>query len=121
MFIFVIFFPLLDMLGYSLQYGCAWYYNHMMVEELAVRTQLEGTSGTVKTEVDNKFRAMGLPRFLRITALNGTPPTYDLSQNPPLVICTTVVKGEPFIPMPMFGFTQTSFTMTSDAIRENNL
>ncbi len=100
-FFIVIFFPMLDVLGIALQYGCGWYVNHLCTRELAVRRQAE--ENTVKTEVNTDFTGQGMAKFLNLTPAKITHTvTYNApgAGQPQTVTCDTTVQATPFISVP---------------------
>lgn len=118
MFLIIIFFPLLDIMGIAAQFGCGWYHNHLMLQELPVR--LESEAGTVHNEIYAKFGASGLAKFAGITSITDAT---DYSNKPTdgqpwTVKCTTTIEGKPFIALPFLGFTKTKFTISNEATRE---
>ena len=121
-FLILIFFPALDLIGMAAQFTCAWYHNHLMLEELSVRKKSDGTSGVVHTEVFNKFAAQGIGKFVGIKTctdvvsyIDANPPTVPVAT----VSCTSTINGSPFIALPVIGFTQTNWTMSGEATRED--
>jgi len=127
MLLVIVFFPMLMILGLGLQYACGWYHNHLMLQELPVRPiadnaggpQTDAAGGTVHQEVYNRFDKTGLSKFAGVTGVDDTVvyPVAEAGQ-PAMVRCTTTVRGKPFISLPWFGFTSTSFTVSGEATRE---
>lgn len=128
MFFIIIFFPLLDVMGMGAQFACAWYHNHLMLQELAVRHKTEGdgtgqinnAGSDVHKEVYRKFSSTGVAVFAGITQVTDdvTFPTPAANTDPEMVRCTTTVEGKPFISLPFLGFTKTKFTVSGEATRE---
>lgn len=121
-FLILVFFPALDLIGMAAQFTCAWYHNHLMLEELSVRKKSDGANGTVHNEVYGKFAAQGIGQFVGIQSCTDTVAYTDA--NPPAVpvatvSCTSVINGKPFISLPVIGFTQTNWTISSEATRED--
>jgi hypothetical protein len=118
MFLIIIFFPLLDVMGMALQYACGWYHNHLMLQELSVRHNDQG--GTVHNEILAQFGSSGLSKFSGVTGITDSigydPPSTN--GQPEFVRCTTTIDGKPFIALPFFGFTKTKFTIGGEATRE---
>jgi hypothetical protein len=118
MFLIIIFFPLLDVMGIAAQFACGWYHNHLMLQELSVRHNDQG--GTVHNEIMAQFGATGLSKFAGITDINDAI-TYSPKDNtgkPEFVTCVSTISGKPFIALPFIGFTKTSFTISGEATRE---
>ena len=106
LFLVVIFFPLLDMLGLAAVYCTAWYANYMCVRELSVRKMSEGVNGTVGNETNAAFDGTGFARFIGIQNVNNDI-IHNVSYSPvvqgtqPTVTCNTTVKAKPFIHVPL--------------------
>ncbi|MBX9569909.1 MAG: hypothetical protein K2X77_13510 [Candidatus Obscuribacterales bacterium] len=104
LFLIVIFFPLLDMLGMAAVYGCCWYLNFMCVRELSVRKESEAAA--VQNEVNAAFDATGFARFIGIDSINEDV-KHSVSYTPAaagqqaLVSCSTEVTAKPFITVPL--------------------
>lgn len=118
MFMIIIFFPLLDVMGMAAQYSVGWYHNHLMLQELPVR--LETDANQVHNEVTAKFGATGMSKFANITNITDTTDYSNKPTNgqPWTVKCTTRVEGRPFIAIPFLNFTKTEFTFFGEATRE---
>jgi hypothetical protein len=124
MFLILIFFPLLDVMGMAAQYACCWYHNHMMLQELPVRLPTE--AGAVKAEVKARFDTSGLPQFAAVTSItddvvyNDHKADGDPSNDgePATVRCTTTLVGRPYVAIPFLGFTKTQFTISGTATQE---
>lgn len=119
MFLIMIFFPMLVVMGMAAQYACAWYHNHLMLSELPVRNKVSANGDPVHTEIANKFDSTGVARFVGVTNVTDVV-SYQDAQNglPAMVRCTSTLEGRPFISLPYFGFTKTSFTCSGEACRE---
>ncbi len=105
LFIIVIFFPLLDMLGMAAVYCTCWYANFMCVRELSVRK--EGDMSDVIKEVNKAFNETGFARFIGIDDIDDDM-KHQVSYQPKgsdgqqaTVTCTTSVKAKPFINVPI--------------------
>ncbi len=127
MLLVVVFFPMMMVLGLGAQYACGWYHNHLMLQELPVRPigdnsggpQTDNGGGTVHKEIYNRFDKTGLASFTGVTSVQDTVDYPVAAAGQPLMVrCTTTVNGKPFISLPWFGFTQTSFTVSGEATRE---
>lgn len=117
MFLVIIFFPMLDLIGIGAQYACGWYHNHLMLQELPVRLKAQGP--LVSGEVKGRFEKTGLHRFAGITSITDTVTYVDAAAGiPAMVRCTTVIQGKPFIALPFLGFTETRFQIGGEATRE---
>jgi hypothetical protein len=117
MFLIIIFFPLLDVMGLAVQFGCGWYHNHLMLQELPVRLKVD--AGNVHNEVFARFGASGICKFAGITSITDTT-AYDSPTDgqPWTVRCTSTINGKPFIALPFLGFTKTTFNISGEATRE---
>jgi hypothetical protein len=104
-FLLLIFFPLVDLIGLGLSFSCAWYLNHMVTRELACRTQAEGLSGQVANEVNTNYLRSGLALFLHITPADVQHqiqyPAAAAVGLPPTVICRTTVNARPMLVLPL--------------------
>lgn len=121
LFLIVIFFPLMDILGMAAVYCCGWYSNFITTRELAVRTAADGglgtpppakdagrsattTGGTVANEVNTEFLKTGIASFVGVTAAGLTHAvTYigpTSAGDPPQVECRTTVRSKPFLTIP---------------------
>jgi len=121
LFLIIIFFPMLDLLGLAADYCMAWYANFAMCRELAVRKVADGigAGATVPTgnAVDcsgaqvyadvmtNGFLTTGFASLLQINAKTcqqqanySAVPMPDGSQ--PTVSCTTTLTATPFLTIP---------------------
>jgi hypothetical protein len=117
MFMIIIFFPLLDVMGMAAQYACCWYHNHMMMEELSVRKNDQ--AGAVHAEVEARFDHSGLSKFANVDSINDTTSYVDAAAgNPATVTCTSTLNGRPYIALPFLGFTKTTFSISNTATRE---
>lgn len=117
MFLIIIFFPLLDVMGMAAQFACCWYHNHMMMQELSVRKNTEGA--LVHAEVEARFDHSGLAKFANVDTITDDV-TYQNAAlgQPAFVNCTSTLTGRPFIALPFLGFTQTKFSISGQATRE---
>lgn len=130
-------FPMIMILGLGAQYACAWYHNHLMINELSERQASDGgaaaspTAGsttvvpsTVKSSpvgqlIANNFDSTGMAKFSRVTSFNDTVTYYAATATSPArVECSTSCTGVPFIPIPMFGFDKTHYIIAGEALRE---
>ncbi len=124
LFVVIIFFPLLDVIGISCVYCCGWYCNFLVTRELAVRKQADGLNGTVANEVNAQFIQTGIAKFIGISGANDLVHTANYpGGNPPIVECTSNVTGQPFITIPFIpavpGLSApVTFTMGSQRPRE---
>lgn len=117
MFLIIIFFPLLDVMGLAAQFACCWYHNHLMMEELVVRKQTD--AGQVHNEVEARFDHSGLAKFANVDSItDNVTYTNAAAGQPASVQCVSTLNGRPFIALPFLGFTQTRFTVSSQATRE---
>ncbi len=141
MFIVVLFFPLLDILGIAVGYCAGWYCNFEVCRELAVRKRNEAPA--VFREVNTKLFATGIVNFLGCkthTDTDVTPAATPVAGNPsdmfhhavygaaaggfqPVVTCTTQVTITPFITVPFIpntpGVSQpAAFVISSQRPRE---
>lgn len=131
-FVIIIFFPMLNLLGLAASYCCGWYSNFMYTRELAVRRSNEWPQ--VKGEIEAQFApggaAPGIAAFVTNGAGGGSitqigPPTYTPSNagQPATVIATTRVNAVPFISVPWIGnvpglTSAAIFNITSERPRE---
>ena len=105
LFIIVIFFPLLDMLGMAAVYCTCWYANFMCTRELSVRR--EGDRPEVVKEVNKAFDGTGFARFIGIDNIDDDM-KHEVSYQDKgangeqaTVTCNTTVKAKPFINVPI--------------------
>lgn len=126
-FLIMIFFPLMDVIGIGAVYCCGWYCNFMVTRELAVRRQSD--AGAVATEVNTQFMNSGLANFVGIRTvadLVHTPvynPANTVTGQPAEVVCTSRVTAQPFLTIPFLpsipGLSAPmTFTMTQARPRE---
>lgn len=115
LFIIIIFFPMLDMLGLLASYCMGYYCNFMACRELAVRKQAE--AGAVITDVNAALFQSGIVQFLGMKthddSASGSAGSADLSHKAdfiagangmqPMVQCTTYVRATPFLSIPFWG------------------
>lgn len=104
LFLIIIFFPLLDMLGMAAVYGTCWYANFMCCRELAVRR--EGEKDNVVTEVNTAFGNSGFSKFVGIGDVNKDIKHVVTYSTPTpgqqaTVTCETTVVAKPFISVPV--------------------
>jgi hypothetical protein len=119
MFLILIFFPMLDVMGMAAQYACAWYHNHLMLQELPVRNKADGAGNPVFAEIHSKFDQTGIAKFVGVTNVTDVVTYQDAAGGlPAMVRCTTTLEGKPFISLPFLGFTATKFTTSGEACRE---
>lgn len=126
-FLILIFFPLMDLLGVAAVYCCGWYANFLTTRELAVRTAADGglaggspakntdsaatSGGIVATEINTEFVKSGICSFIGINASNlATKLTHSVVYSgakdggtPPQVTCTSSITASPFLPIPFFN------------------
>lgn len=104
LFIIVIFFPLLDMLGMAAVYCTCWYANFMCTRELSVRKK-DDMDDVIK-EVNKAFNETGFARFIGIDNIDQDM-KHTVSYEPAepgrqaTVSCTTAVTAKPFIHVPI--------------------
>lgn len=122
-FLILIFFPMMDLLGVAAVYCCGWYSNFLVTRELAVRTATDGgapsspapntsvsspNGGIVATEINTEFKKTGICAFI------GVRNDSDLAHSavyegakpggiPAQVTCTSRITAQPFLPIPFFG------------------
>lgn len=115
LFIIVIFFPMLDMLGLLASYCMGYYCNFMACRELTVRKKHE--AGDVFTDVNAALFQSGIVQFLGMKTHDdsnaGGPGSADLAHKAdyidgangmqPMVQCTTYVRATPFLSIPWWG------------------
>ena len=115
LFIVIIFFPMLDMLGLLASYCMGYYCNFMACRELSVRKKHE--AGDVLTDVNGALFTSGIVQFLGMKTHDDSPGgsagSQDLAHNvtyinavngmQPMVQCTTFVRATPFISIPWWG------------------
>jgi hypothetical protein len=127
-FLIIIFFPLMDLLGMAAVYCCGWYCNFLVTREVAVRTQAQGQLAA--QEVDDEFLKTGVAAFVGLKAGDhGSKIVHVLNYNtaaaglPPQVECKTSITGVPFLTIPFIpavpGLSAPiTFTMTQVRPRE---
>lgn len=121
LFLIVIFFPMLDMLGAAAAYCMGWYENFMACRELTVRKSNETTQ--VFTEVEANFNSTGFAKFIGLQNLKNTATYTPVTNGVGYVCCTTTLDAMPFISIPWFGVAPglnapMNFTFTSTRPRE---
>lgn len=133
-FLVIIFFPMLNIIGMAASYCCGWYSNFMYTRELAVRRQQEGVGGVVANEITAQFAPAGPGSGIAAFVTNGAgggsivqvvPPVYNAANGgqPATVLATTRVNAVPFISVPWFGnipglTSAATFNITSERPRE---
>lgn len=105
LFVVIIFFPMLDLLGLAAAYCAGWYCNFMACRELAVRKQSDEQQ--VYTEVNDNLFSSGIVPFIGVKtqADMAHSAVYQPASNgmQPMVTCTSNIKATPFISIPWFG------------------
>lgn len=125
-FLLLILFPMMDLLFIGVDFCGAWYLNHSVTRELALRKKPEWP--TAIGEVQNSFRAGGIAPFMHIISDTHVPtPIGNPGDNERLrVQCRSTVVCAPFLQLPIPGSIPglsgpASFTFTSERPRENDL
>ncbi|MBY0546208.1 MAG: hypothetical protein K2W95_02895 [Candidatus Obscuribacterales bacterium] len=123
-FLILIFFPMMDLLGVAAVYCCGWYCNFLVTRELAVRTAADGgttspgpnatttsaNGGIVASEINTEFRKTGICAFIGVRNDSDLAhsavyfgPTTGATGVPAQVTCTSSITAQPFLPIPFFG------------------
>lgn len=119
LFIFL-FFPLLNLMGMLVNYGCGWYFNFIETRELACRLHEDGRSGLVHDDILSKWKESGFYSFMggESNSTIRSAASYDDAQG--TLTNTTVIEVQPFMKMAFFSFVPglgTSYTFTITTTR----
>ncbi len=103
LFVVIIFFPMLDLLGLCAAYCAGWYCNFMVCRELAVRKEKDRT--IVFDEVNDNLFSSGIVPFIGVKtkADMAHEATYEQAGSngmQPMVTCKSTIKATPFITIP---------------------
>lgn len=105
LFIVIIFFPMLDILGLAAAYCAGWYCNFMACRELSVRKQADETQ--VYAEVNAALFSSGIIPFIGVKSqadmVHSAQYTPAAGGMQPMVTCTSNINAMPFISIPWWG------------------
>lgn len=125
-FLLLILFPMVDLLFIGVNFCGAWYLNHAVTRELALRRRPEWTQAIA--DVDTPYKAAGIGQFMHITSSSHTPTNIGTPQDNERqrVRCVSNVTCAPFLQLPIPGSIPglsgpVTFTFTAERPRENDL
>lgn len=130
--LFLIFFPLLDLVNLAVAYSSCWFLNSLQTKEAAMvpSTVALSPSGEIQKTIVDTWSNMGVGRFVGVVGYPQTKVFYRSGQTDPgtnitdkIVRVQTTVVCRPFLTLPIGNWPGLSapmpFTISSEAQMEN--